>query len=315
MPHGWLSPDADATAIEAAGELLTEAVDGPLPKPLVLLVAADAVLSAKAAAILIHHKSVLYDYLMPSRVGVRLTRLVRLHALLAREELYFLERLVQRYRAMFEDDPCSERDAEIVMDAAPHLFLEIEDGCWSAIGPGGASLPETIAIEAPTPNRADDSGTIAQALQTTLRRRGPTRLVELMDDAMEILPDGRSANSIGPILLTRRDLFVRALPGVYALPEQIQSYLENMPQEWPVLLNDTQARHYAVSRYAGEPRSIFPFWTKEIEYSLCLWARHSGGDTILASLLAIATIDEWPINEHDRQEVASAPKAEGTLRP
>jgi len=311
MPHGWLSPDADATAIETAGELLTEAVGGPLPKPLVLLVAADAVPAARAAAILIHNQPVLYDYLMPSRVGVRLTRLVRLHALLADEELYFLERLVQRYRAMFEDDPCSERDAEIVMDAAPHLFLEIEDGCWSAIGTGGASLPETVAIEAPTPNRAEDHGTIAQALETTLRRRGPTRLVELMDDAMEILPDGRSANSIGPILLTRRDLFVRALPGVYALPEQIQSYLENMPQEWPVLFNDTQARHYAVARYAGEPRSIFPFWTQAIEYSLCLWARHSGDDTILASLLAIATINEWPINEHERQEWLRLQKLKG----
>jgi len=304
MPHGWLSPDAnaDATAIEAAGELLAAAVNGPLPIPLVLLVAADAVPAARAAAILIHNQPVLYDYLMPSRVGVRLTRLVRLHALLAGEELYLLERLVQRYRTMFEDDPCSERDAEIVMDAAPHLFLEIEDGCWLAIGTGGASLPETFAIEAPTPSRAEDPGTIAQALQTTLRRRGPTRLVELMDDALEILPYGRSANSIGPILLTRRELFVRALPGVYALPEQIQSYLENMPQEWPVLFNDTQARHYAVARYAGEPRSIFPFWTPAIEYSLCLWARHSGDDIILASLLAIATINEWPINEHERQE-------------
>lgn len=311
MPHGWLSPDADATAIEAAGETIAAAVHGPLPKPIVLLVAADAVPSARAAAILIHNQPVLNDYLMPSRVGVRLTRLVRLHALLAGEELYFLERLVQRYRAIFGDDPCSERDAEIVMDAAPHLFLEIEDGCWAAIGTGGALLPEAIAIVAPAPNRAEDPGTIAQALQTTLRRRGPTRLVELMDDAMEILPDGRSANSIGPILLTRRDLFVRALPGVYALPEQIQSYLENMPPEWPVLFNDTQARHYAVARYAGEPRSIFPFWTLAVEYSLCVWARHSGDDAILASLLAIATINEWPINEHQRQEWLRYQKLKG----
>ena len=311
MPHGWLSPDAEATAIEAAGEVIAAAVHGPLPKPLVLLVAADAVPSARAAAILIHNRPILYDYLMPSRVGVRLTRLVRLHALLAGEELYLLERLVQRYRAIFEDDPCSERDAEIVMDAAPHLFLEVEDGCWSAIGTGGAALPATIAIEAPTPSPAEDPGTIAQALQTTLRRRGPTRLVELMDDAMEILPDGRSANSIGPILLTRRDLFVRALPGVYALPEQIQSYLENMPQEWSVLFNDTQARHYAAARYAGEPRSIFPFWTPKIEYSLCLWARHSGDNTIFESLLAISTINEWPIYDHERQEWLRLQKLKG----
>ena len=224
MRHGWLSPNADAAAVETAGELLAAAASAPLPQPLKLLTGSDAVPAARAAAILIHDQPVRYDYLMPSRVGVRLTRLVRLHILLAHEKPYYIDLLVQRYRAIFEDDFCSERDAEIVMDAAPHLFLEIEEGCWTAIGSAGASLPDSFTSKAPTPTRAEEFGTIAEALQTALHRRGPTRLVDLMDNAQEILPDGRSANSIGPILLTRRELFVRVLPGVYALPDQVKAY-------------------------------------------------------------------------------------------
>ena len=311
MRHGWLSPNANTAAVEVAGELLAAAASAPLPQPLVRLADPDNVPAARAAAILIHDQPVLYDYLMPSRVGVRLTRLVRLHMLLALEEPYHIDSLVKRYRTIFLEDACSERDAEIVMDAAPHLFLEIEEGCWSAIGNAGASLPDAIVSKASTPTRVEEFGTIAHALQVTLRRRGPTRLVDLMDEAQEILPDGRSANSIGPILITRRELFVRVLPSVYALPDQVKVYTEKMPEEWRELFNDTQAKHYAISRYAGEPRHIFPLWSQETEYQLCRWARHSGTETVFASLLAVAKIKEWPINEGERQDWLRVQRLEG----
>ena len=67
----------------------------------------------------------------------------------------------------------------------------------------------------------EEPGTIAHALQAALRLRGPTRLGDLLDDASEILPEGRSINSIGPVLLTRHDLFIRLLPGVYGLQEHL----------------------------------------------------------------------------------------------
>jgi len=207
-----------------------------------------------------------------------------------------LELLVRHYRALFEDDPCTERDAEIVMDAAPHLFLEIADGSWSAIGQAGTALPFTEPEIYDTDLEFEEPGTIAHALQVTLDARGPTRLVELLDDADDILPDGRSINSIGPVLLTRREIFVRALPGVYALPHQIPDFRRAMPECWPILFNDSQARVYALARYAGEPRTIFPLWSSSVEYELCRWARHSGGPGILASLLDIAIIEDWPID-------------------
>jgi hypothetical protein len=152
------------------------------------------------------------------------------------------------------------------------------------------------------PPRPEEPGTIAHALQTTLADRGPTRLSDLLENGEDILPEGRSINSIGPVLLTRRELFVRALPGVYALPDQLPVYTAVIPENWPVLFNDVQARLYALARYAGEPRRIFPLWSAHLEYALCCWARHSGGSGIFESLLAIATIEDWPIGEADRQE-------------
>lgn len=304
MPYGWLSPSEDKAAVEAAAMRLEEAIKlVPLPQAFVALVGADEAPAARLAAELILGRPERYGYVMPPRVGVRLTRLVRLHALLASDDdMVPLEQLLRGYRTLFNDDPCSERDAEIVMDAAPHLFLEVEEGCWSAIGEGGMRFEITGGELALIPPRTEDPGTIAHALQATLADRGPTRLSDLLDDGADILPDGRSINSIGPVLLTRRALFVRALPGVYALPEQLPVYTAAIPENWPVLFNDTQARLYALARYAGEPRRIFPLWSAHVEYALCCWARHSGGPGIFESLLAVAAIEDWPIGEADGQE-------------
>ena len=312
MPHGWLTRDVNSADVFAAAESLSIASKGLLPQALSALVGENGVPAARLAAILIQDQPVCQDYFMPPRVGARLTRLVRLHTLLASNiETLQLEQLVQRYRSVFKDDRCSERDAEIVMDAAPHLFLEIEEGSWSALGQAGAPPPPLVEAETPIAPRPEESGTIAFALQSTLVQRGPTRLIDLLDDATEILPDGRSVNSIGPILLTRRELFVRVLPGVYALPEHNLENTEAAAETRSVIYNDVQARLYTISRYAGEPRHIFPFWSDAFEFGICRWAQHSGGPGILESLLAIAVIDDWPIEQNAREEWYHQQQKEG----
>lgn len=315
MPLGWLEPRMDKATIEAAAKKLEVAVKGgTLPQTIICLVGEREVPSGLFAADLILGRPVRLGYLMPYRVGPRLNRLIRLHSLLAsRGSALPVEHLVAHYRFAFNDDPCTERDAEIVMDAAPHLFLEIEEGCWEAVGPGGAKWTATKLGSLPTLNspRVEDSGTIAHALQTLLEDRGPTRLADFLEDAAQILPDGRSINSIGPVLLTRRELFVRALPGVYALPHQISSYIENLPKDWSLLLNDVQARLYAVARYAGEPRRIFPFWTAAAEKALCRWARHSGSPGVFASLMSVARIDDWSCGAEERMQWQHVQKMEG----
>src|SRR5690606_38573610 len=149
----------------------------------------------------------------------------------------------------------------IVMSAAPHLFLEVEEANWVAIGIPGTRYDIAAETEIVSGGVAETAGTIAHALQSALAALGPTRLSDLMNAAERILPDGRSVNSIGPVLLMRRELFVRALPGVYALPEQVQALLQDFPRTLPLVQNAYQARLYALARYAGEVRTVFPLWT------------------------------------------------------
>lgn len=291
---GWLSKQADLAKFGRVTATLRDLSSAPLPQAIVGLVSEDEKDFVEAVAYLVLNKQVYLGYLLPGRVGARLRRLVRLHAILASVKFGLVEELIESYHTHFPDDPCTVRDAEIVMQAAPHLFLEVEDGFWTAIGEAGSAHIDANETDALAPAAPEvDSGTIAYALEAHLKKNGPTRLVDLMDNASLILPEGRSVNSIGPILLTRRDLFVRLLPGVYGLPSHVSCFRAELPEGWPVLLNEFQARAYAIARYAGEPRSIFPLWTPMAEQAICAWARHSGTAEVFASLLHIAEVDEW----------------------
>ncbi len=315
FPLGWSESAENSVAIEEAAACLERAIGKvPLPRGAGAFEGCDSSEIVAACELILGHP-VYLGYVMPARVGARLARLVGLHSLLceigrpAQVEDFLLD-----YHSRFPDDLCSVRDAEIVMTAAPHLFVEIEEGRWHAIGvPGsspGAALVQAKAMVPPT----EEPGTIAHALQMTLRRRGPTKLGDLLDDADDILPEGRSINSIGPVLLTRRELFVRALPGVYALPEQVPDKDELIASHLGQLFNTNQARLYALARYSGESRDVFPFWSARSEYELCRWARHSGGGEIFSSLLAISEIELWPIPGSEKTQWHEVRRRQGTFR-
>ena len=316
FPLGWRETPENSDVIEEAAACLEGAIaEVPLPRAAGAFEGCGSSEIVAEACELISGHPVYLGYVMPARVGARLARLVGLHSLLCEIGLPAqIENFLLDYHSRFPDDICSVRDAEIVMTAAPHLFLEIEEGRWHALGtPGsspGAAVEQAKAMVPP----AEEPGTIAHALQTTLRRRGPTKLGDLLEDADDILPEGRSVNSIGPVLLTRRELFVRALPGVYALPEQVPDKDELIASHLGQLFNTNQARLYALARYSGEGRDIFPFWSARSEYELCRWARHSGGGKIFSSLLAISEIELWPIAESEKEQWHEVKRRQGTFR-
>jgi hypothetical protein len=302
MPFGWLSPHSDAEEVTKASGALPDIDKCPLPFPIGAISGDVDPAAIRLAAELIADRTIRHGYLMPGRVGTRLSRMVRLHSVLAEAgQPMEITRLVGKYRFLFPDDLCSVRDAEIVMDAAPHLFLELCDAAWVAINQGGEEFGP-IQHSSPPPPPVEEEGTIAFALKQTLTERGPTRLADLMDEAQSILPEGRSANSIGPVLLMRPDLFVRALPGVYALPDQVSELQAAMPADLPVLFNDNQARLYALARYAGEDPDIFPLWSAETERRLCQWARHSGGPGLFASLMSVSDPGTWQLRPDQLEE-------------
>jgi hypothetical protein len=302
FPAGWVVSEVDREAIERAAIVIKKNLDTKLlPRAATDFDASLDGATAEAACRLVLGLTVRDGYVLPARVGARLSRAIGLHAILAAQgHVLDLLELLSKYHSCFPNDLCSARDAEIVMEAASHLFLEIEDGRWLAVGVAGVAQPPLGAPNVAT-LLAEEPGTIAHALQVALRMRGPTRLGDLLDAASEILPEGRSINSIGPVLLMRHDLFIRLVPGVYGLQEHL-TLVDALPESLLWLFNDHQARLYCVARFAGEPWGIFPFWTPKTEYRFCSWARHSGGPGTLNSLLAIAEISSWPSVALDKEQ-------------
>ncbi len=307
---GWLAPGADAGEIKSiAADLKRRAKGRSFPRAVDELAdGIDPRLAAAAMELLLDWRAEA-GYAFPRRPGTRLRRTVRLHALLAREpQPLELPPLLQRYHAAVPADPCTDRDLVIVMEAASHLFLEIQEGCWTSIGRGAdaepadpPAAPDANAAPVPKPIAVDE-GTIATALERELERAGPLRLGELMGRAIDILPEGRSRHSVGPTLLLSPTRFVRVLPGVYALPSQVLDG-RDLVQAGAIdyLLNPTQARFYAVGRKAGEAWGAYPLWTPTAEMRLCRWARAGDDRALLRSLLDVASIDEWPTDEADKE--------------
>lgn len=306
LPRGWLRPGTDAELVSKSAQHLVERVgDGALPRAFDSLTINLEPPYALAAAQLELGWHVVSGYAFRRRPWRRAIRTATLHALLsAIGRPTGVTELLARYHDGVPTDICSDRDLIIVMEDAPHLFLELEEARWTSLGDfGEPPVPVTDEAEIATPGDGEDvdDGTVASALERALRTRGPTRVGTLIDDALDILPSGRSPRSVGPTLLTNPSRFVRALPGVWALPEQIPTELELAKAEAvDYLLNPAQAKSYALARRAGEPWGCYPLWTPTAEMRLCRWARRLGEAELLSSLLAIASIDSWPTDAEDK---------------
>lgn len=146
-------------------------------------------------------------------------------------------------------------------------------------------------------------------LRQILIDEGPLRFVDLRARATRHL-HGKSPHSIGPILLTSGE-FVRALPGIYAVPEQIPSAATVLSDPPKFFLAEEQVRYLAESRYAGEPFGRFPMWTPETEYALCRWAQGHAHPLLFQSLLFIASIDLWSVSADERAHWSNLRHAHG----
>lgn len=304
--HGYLRQDADHGLFQdCAHDLVSRSADAPMPRSIASLTAGLDAGHAAAAVDIALGWHVAHKYVFRRRPGRRALRTALLHALLATDgRPQGVADLLTRYHQAAPNDLCSDRDLIIVMEQAPHLFLEIEEARWSALGPCGeppATFSRGLEASSPPEEEDTDDGTLSSALERALRERGPTRVSTLLDDALDIVPAGRSPRSIGPTLLMNPSRFVRALPGVWALCEQIPDEDElARADDIAYLLNATQARVYALARHAGEPWGAYPLWTPTAEMRLCRWARRHGESELLMSLLAVATIESWPTAHEDK---------------
>jgi hypothetical protein len=301
---GWLRPAVNGARIQAlSAQLASWSNTMPFPRSVASFGKITDLRETVAAMELGLGLHVQEGYAFHRRPGRRALRTVRLHSILRTlDRPLSMPGLLALYTDAVSEDRCSERDLLIVLEAATHLFIELEEGVWSALGRAGA-LPQISASSiAPPGMQEEDDGTVAAALERALEQDGPSRVSSLIDKALDILPIGRSPNSVGPTLLMNPCRFVRILPGVYGLPKHVFETREIVAAEqMDYLLNAQQARIYALGRFAGEKWGTYPLWTAAAEMRLCRWARRAGEAELLRSLLSVSQIDAWPTDEADRE--------------
>jgi hypothetical protein len=306
---GWILPPFVKEELQ---ELLRE-VKGRLasiclPAAFSELVAGLPERSVRTAIELGTDLSIVEGYLIAGRVRARPLRTIRLHrCLVDAASVLEVSDLIARYGQTTPDDKDgSVRNAMLVMLTAPHLFLGILDRHWYGLGQSGVAseAPETRDdVAAPSaeddaaPARLDEEG-IRAVLRQILLEQGPLRFVDLRDRATRRLRD-KSPHSVGPTLLTSGE-FVRPLPGIYAVPEQIPSAAAILFDPPSFLLTEEQARYLAEARYAGEPFGRYPMWIPEAEYALCRWSQTNCDPFLFQSLLAVASMDLWPVSAEER---------------
>jgi hypothetical protein len=150
---------------------------------------------------------------------------------------------------------------------------------------------------------------VGRSCEQLLRRTGPLRFVDLRAEAVSLLGQ-KHAHSVGPILLTS-GTFVRLLPGIYALPDQLPA-LTNIAFNPPAfMLNEERAKWLATARFAGEPYGSFPLWQPEVEYALCRWGETNANPILWRSLLAVASVDQWPASDREKEHWQSLQSRSG----
>ena len=316
--QGWVEPGRDVTRlVELKSRLAADDLAGPR---VLQTIARQENLDDVRAVLLLMGRVFYGDYVLQERPRARMRRALRLHSLLGElGKPKDVIKLTGLYRERWPDDLCAARDAEIVMEDQPRLFLEISEGFWVSLGAYGqapAVMPAQSTEETSRQDDAEGAGeagladaagnegadeTVRGAIEAELRRTGPQRISEIMERAESFLPSGRSSNSVAPILLMEKDVFARPLPGVYALHDQVlepDALLRTRPA---YLFEENQVRTYAMARRAGEPWGAYRLWRPDVEYLWCVWARKHADTELLESLLSIVEVDAWP-EEGDREE-------------
>ena len=300
---GWCTLDIDTSALDHAKAELAEVLDGKsLPRPLPPLSSGNKPEIAQVAAELGLGLKTCHGYVLSSEMSARSqVRLVNLHRQMGNGRLpHGAAELATRLGGDHRDG-VSARYVTMVMDRHPHLFLEADEGQWFGIG--GRTLDDIGEVTSvPEPmvsnDEADDEAfTTAGLLKEILKEEGPTRLSRVVEIASGRLPPDRSTASLGPTLIMNPETFIRVLPGVYGLKGDIPSNKALFERKPEYLLNEDQARYYALGRKAGEPWGTFPLWSPAAEAALCSWALHNADASILQSLVSVATFDAWPVDE------------------
>lgn len=262
-----------------------------------------------------NHLKVTDGYLLPRRSTRRPQRAVRVHKImLARQfaDPIPLSDLKETYHKAYPDDQCSARDLMIVLTANPQLFLNQYEVGWLSIGARQviSSTSDTSQVELPSQASdedaideddalANDSDTLRSTLAQILLTHGPQSFNDLRRIFVAQVGGKYSKSSVGPILISYEE-FARIGPGIYAHRKQLRDREILTDALDRLLLNKSQCEIFCRSVWAGESQQLYLLWTAAAQVKWAEWCYDYYEEKLLASLLAVCKVDEWPIKAGDK---------------
>ena len=259
-------------------------------------------------------------YVCLGHLGSQARRTCRLHRLSNADggaRPFDICTLRDAYAAAYPEDAVSPRVIYLHLLRAPHLFFRLFDSLWICIEPGpdlsGAASGDMPFPRVPMLKDSDfEPESIGAWLHDVLAKNGPSRLVDLREQAETVFSHGISQSSVGAVLQSNPD-FVRVAPGVYGLHSGVAEWSER-GSVLATLLSDTQCRYYSMSRRAGDPVGIYPGWSSTLEMGLCRWASSNASDDSYRSVLAVAEPSEWPVDTGEADAWQARKRSYGSYR-
>jgi hypothetical protein len=269
--------------------------------------------------------SLFCGYVCVGRLTLRKRRRIHLHHSLratAGDKCVPAIEALQLLHQFAGGDRCSIRDAEIVMDDSPSLFLRCAEAGWIALGrseayPRWASMAErsqeipSLRRETVTKDSNTETDTQAGTTRSILQKNGPCHVSKILKLFKELNPEAYVKSSVCAILTMGN--YVRLAPGVWGLPEHYRELTEAF--QWAdVLLTEADCRTYAFARHAGEPIGTYPMWTAAMEHRWAVWANGHVKEEVYTSFLAICDPDAWPVSEEERSHWHGVKQHRGQYR-
>jgi hypothetical protein len=317
IENGWLLEGLPMDSYLEAKQFLANRLDEVrLPCQLSNVLRAQGDFSDAVVEIIRLEKTlkVLDGYVLPRRSTRRPRRAIRIHKLMLRREFadpIGLAELKETYLRQHLDDQCGARDLMIVLSANPQLFLNQYELGWLPFGARqevarpanfsieeGAAAPDEIAIDEDEA-MDDDVDTLRSTLAQILLTNGPQSFNDLRRIFVSQVGGKYSKASVGPILISY-DEFVRIGPGIYAHRRQLHDSKLLNEVTSRLLLNKAQCELFCRAVWAGESPLSYLLWSPIVQVEWAEWCYISGQEKLLASLLAVCTVHEWPIKAGDR---------------
>lgn len=333
-PEGWLSenfcetprawfkskyPYEDVLRTLDKLEEMYDIASFPIPKGILAqTLDINTQLLELAVNLLNNHYGIYKGYVAKVPIAARTLRAVRFHLILCHyysNDYVPMRQLIKDYKQIYVDDDLKFIDAEIALQARPHLFLRLGELGWSGVGTDigqgscfdsgeGLALSDSDRDKEKYFFKRPRSGVpTVEIIREYLASNGACRASEINRYVMEKTNTRLSPAGVGPIL-AQKDDFIRLAPGLYGLTGQY-SHVDPVTATSDLLLRKKDCSLYIIARYGGEPLNSYPLWTPAMEWKWCSWAeelsvRRRYESKWFHSLLFIAEPRSWPALDSEK---------------